>query len=166
MSSTTPPPAGTPGGPTAPGAGGGGPASHRKASGGGHDGRAGWVTGGTVFAGVLMLVSGVLAVLNGIAAIAEDDVYASVNDYVFEFDLTTWGWIHLVLGVLVALVGYGILKGADWARAVGVGLAALSVVLNFVWLPYQPLWALVAIAIGLFVIWALCSAPEREGRVL
>ncbi|WP_445400549.1 DUF7144 family membrane protein [Streptomyces sp. LE64] len=159
MSSTTPPPAGTsgtPGTPGAPGTGGRGR----------HDGRTGWVTGGTVFAGVLMLVSGVLAVLNGIAAIAEDDVYASVNDYVFEFDLTTWGWIHLVLGVLVALVGYGILKGADWARAVGVGLAALSVVLNFVWLPYQPLWALVAIAIGLFVIWALCSAPEREGRVL
>ncbi|MEV3872874.1 hypothetical protein [Streptomyces sp. NPDC049906] len=156
MSSTTPPPAGTSGTPGAPGT------SDR----GRHDGRTGWVTGGTVFAGVLMLVSGVLAVLNGIAAIAEDDVYASVNDYVFEFDLTSWGWIHLVLGVLVALTGYGILKGADWARAVGVGLAALSVVLNFVWLPYQPLWALVAIAIGLFVIWALCSAPEREGRVL
>ncbi|MGX2997643.1 DUF7144 family membrane protein [Streptomyces sp. JNUCC 64] len=154
MSSSTPPPTG--------GAGtGGAPTPHRKSS--SHDG---WVTGGTVFAGVLMLVSGVLAVLNGIAAIAEDDVYATVGDYVFEFNLTSWGWIHLVLGVLVAIVGYGILKGADWARALGVGLAALSVVLNFIWLPYQPLWALVSIAIGVFVIWALCSSPGHEDAVL
>ncbi|MFE9660281.1 MULTISPECIES: hypothetical protein [unclassified Streptomyces] len=153
MSSTTPPPAGTPGT-------GGTPPQHRKSSG------ADWVTGGTVFAGVLMLVSGVLAVLNGIAAVAEDDVYARVGDYVFEFSLTTWGWIHIVLGVLVAVVGYGILKGADWARAVGVGLAALSIVLNFIWLPYQPLWALISIAIGVFVIWALCSTPRQEDPFL
>ncbi|MFJ4768912.1 hypothetical protein ACIP88_07345 [Streptomyces uncialis] len=148
MSSTTPPPAGTPRTDRP---------DHRRDS---------WVTGGTVFAGVLMMVSGVLSVLNGIAALAKDDVYARVGDYVFEFNLTTWGWIHIVLGALVAIVGYGILKGADWARAVGVGLAALSVVLNFIWLPYLPLWALVSIAIGIFVIWALCSGAGREERVL
>ncbi|MFG2651743.1 hypothetical protein [Streptomyces sp. NPDC048436] len=116
-----------------------------------------WATGGAMFAGVLMLVSGILSVLEGIAGIAKDDVYARIGDYVYKFNLTTWGWIHLILGILVAITGYGILKGASWAKACGVALASLSVVLHFMWLPYQPIWALIAIAIGIFVIWALCT---------
>ena len=124
-----------------------------------------WASGGTMFAGVLMMVYGVLGVLNGIAAIAKDDVYTHIGDYVFEFSLTTWGWIHLVLGVLVAVTGWGILKDAAWARGVGVGLAALAVVANFMWLPYQPLWALVSIAIAIFVIWALCTDRGRTAAV-
>ncbi|WP_267244322.1 hypothetical protein [Streptomyces sp. PR69] len=121
-----------------------------------------WAAGGTLFAGVLMLVYGVIAVLQGIAGIAEDDVYARVGDYVYKFNLTTWGWIHLVLGVIVALVGWGILTGAAWARALGVVLAGLSVVANFIWLPYQPVWAIVGIAIGIFVVWALCTDRSTE----
>lgn len=121
-----------------------------------------WASGGTMFAGVLMLVSGILGILEGIAGIAKDDVYARIGDYVYKFNLTTWGWIHLVLGILVAVTGYGILKGATWGKACGVALASISVVLHFMWLPYQPIWALIAIAIGLFVIWALCT--DHSGR--
>ncbi|ATW48605.1 DUF7144 family membrane protein [Streptomyces peucetius] len=120
-----------------------------------------WAAGGTVFAGVLLLMEGILGILAGIAAIAEDDVYTQVGDYVFEFNLTAWGWIHLILGVLLAVTGWGILQGAAWARGLGVGLAALSVVLQFMWLPYQPIWAVVSIAIGVFVIWALCTDRGR-----
>ncbi|MEW2632126.1 hypothetical protein AB0903_10800 [Streptomyces sp. NPDC048389] len=116
-----------------------------------------WASGGTVFAGVLLLVEGILGILAGIAAIAGDDVYRLVGDYVFEFDLTAWGWIHLILGVLLAVTGWGILQGAGWARGLGVALAALAVVFQFMWLPYQPVWAVVSIAIGVFVIWALCT---------
>ncbi|MDQ0842891.1 MULTISPECIES: hypothetical protein [unclassified Streptomyces] len=134
--------------------------STRTASHGGGGGSA-WVTGGTVFAGVLMLVEGVLNILSGIAAIAEDDVYARVGDYVFEFNLTTWGWIHLIVGIVVAVTGWGILQGAAWARGLGVGLAALVAVLQFMWLPYQPIWAVVSIAIAVFVIWALTSDHGR-----
>ncbi|WBB59531.1 hypothetical protein O7599_28805 [Streptomyces sp. WMMC500] len=130
---------------------------HRPPSGGGSP----WATGGTVFAGVLMLVYGVLAVLQGVAGIAHDDVYARQGDYVYKFDLTTWGWIHLILGVVVAMAGLGILRGNEWARLMGVALAGLAVVANFVWLPYQPLWAIVNIAIGVFVIWALCTDRSR-----
>ncbi|WP_231627065.1 DUF7144 family membrane protein [Streptomyces apocyni] len=132
-----------------------------KATGGG--GEAAWASGGTLFAGVLMMVNGVLGVLHGIAAIAKDDVYARLGDYVYKFNLTSWGWIHLVLGVLVALVGWGILKGADWARGVGVGIASLLVIINFIWLPYQPIWALISVAIGVFVIWALCTDTSDRG---
>ncbi|MGA5409461.1 DUF7144 family membrane protein [Streptomyces lavendulocolor] len=126
--------------------------AHGEPRGGG-----GWATGGVMFAGVLMMVAGVLGMLQGIAGIAEDDVYGRVGEYVFEFSVSAWGWIHLVLGLLVAVVGAGILSGAEWAKAGGVALAALAVIANFIWLPYQPVWAIVSISIGIFVIWALCA---------
>ncbi|MCZ0980301.1 hypothetical protein O1L60_18450 [Streptomyces diastatochromogenes] len=122
----------------------------------------GWAAGGTLFAGVLMLVTGFMDVFQGIAGIAEDDVYARVGDYVFKFNLTTWGWIHLILGVIVAAAGFGILKGAEWGRVAGISLASLNVLFQFLFLPYQPWWALFSMAISIFVIWALAT-DERYG---
>ncbi|WP_234018818.1 MULTISPECIES: hypothetical protein [unclassified Streptomyces] len=113
-----------------------------------------------MFAGVLMLVSGVLGILNGIAGIAKDDVYGRVGDYVYSFNLTTWGWIHLILGVVVAIVGWGLLKGADWARGAGIALAALYIVEYFMFLPYAPVWSVISIGIGVFVIWSLATASQ------
>jgi len=129
--------------------------------GGGGDG---WMSGGVVFAGVLMLCSGVLAVLQGIAAIAKDDVYGSVGNYVYELNLTGWGWIHVILGALVAVTGWGVLRGESWARFTGIFLASLSLVAQFLFLPYEPLWSLVMMAIDVFVIWALASQQETAGR--
>lgn len=120
-----------------------------------------WAAGGTTFAGVLLLVDGILAVIKGVSGIASDDVYARINDYTFEFGVTAWGWIHLVLGVILVVVGRGILKGASWARGVGVALAAVSLVANFMWLPYQPVWAVISVAVDTFVIWALCTDRSR-----
>ncbi|MEU6760008.1 hypothetical protein [Streptomyces sp. NPDC046685] len=118
--------------------------------------RSGWAAGGTMFAAVLMMINGVLAIFEGIAALAKDDVVWRVRDYTFKFDLTAWGWIHLILGIIVLIVGIGVLKGTPWGRALGVALTGLMIVLHFLWLPYQPFWSLIAIAIGVFVIWALC----------
>ncbi|GAA4064915.1 DUF7144 family membrane protein [Streptomyces shaanxiensis] len=120
----------------------------------------GWVTGGLVFAGVLMLVNGLLAVLQGISAIAEDDVYGTVGDYVFGMSLTGWGWTLLVLGAVVAAVGYGILKGAWWARITGIFVASLSMVLHFLFLPYTPVWSVIMVGIDFFVILALATAQD------
>ncbi|MEU1493086.1 hypothetical protein ABZ456_22845 [Streptomyces sp. NPDC005776] len=120
-----------------------------------------WAAGGIMFAGVLLMVDGVLGAIKGIAGIASDDVYARINNYVFEFNVTTWGWIHLILGVIIAVVGWGILKGSVWARGIGVGLAALNMIANFMWLPYQPIWAVVSLAIDTFVIWALCTDRSK-----
>ncbi|WP_340558881.1 DUF7144 family membrane protein [Streptomyces sp. GSL17-111] len=131
--------------------------THSRSGGSTHD-RDAWASGGTVFAGVLALVYGVIGVLQGIAGIAKDDVYGTIGDYTYAFDTTSWGWIHLVLGVIVALTGLGILMGATWARFLGVFLAGLVIIANFVWLPYQPLWGLVNIALGVFVIWALATS--------
>lgn len=137
--------------------------STAPAPGGGHA----WAAGGTMFAGVLLLVDGILGILNGIAGIAADDVYTRIGSYVFEWDLTAWGWIHLIIGAIAAVTGVGILRNAGWARAVGVALAGLIIIMNFIWLPYLPLWGLIGIAIGIFVIWALCadwseSSPRAE----
>ncbi|MET7643069.1 hypothetical protein ABZS83_05375 [Streptomyces sp. NPDC005426] len=120
-----------------------------------------WAAGGIMFAGVLLMVDGVLGAIKGIAGIASNDVYARIDDYAFKFNVTAWGWIHLVLGIILAVVGWGILKGAVWARGVGVGLAALNMIANFMWLPYQPIWAVVSLAIDTFVIWALCTDRSK-----
>ncbi|MFD9392155.1 hypothetical protein ACFWBB_15955 [Streptomyces sp. NPDC060000] len=125
----------------------------------------GLAAGGVVFGGVLMFVSGVLAVFQGIAAIAEDDVYARVGHYVYEMSLTSWGWFLLIVGVVAAVTGYGLLSGgewAGWARISGIVLASLSLVLQFLFLPYAPFWAVIQIAIDVFVIWALAAHhPHR-----
>ncbi|MGW0145946.1 DUF7144 family membrane protein [Streptomyces sp. NPDC003333] len=119
-----------------------------------------WFTGGLVLAGVLMLVDGVLAILQGVSALAADDVYARVGDYVFKGSLTTWGWVLLALGVVAVCVGYGILKGAWWARITGIFLASLGMVAHFLFLPYAPVWSVIMVAVDFFVIMALALAPD------
>lgn len=123
-------------------------------------GGSGFATGGLVFAGVLMLVNGVMAILQGISALAKDDVYNRVGDYVYKIDLTGWGVIMLVLGVVLLGVGYGVLKGAWWARMTGIFLASMSMVLHFLFLPYAPVWSVIMAGVDFFVIWALATAPD------
>lgn len=120
-------------------------------------------TGWTVFAAVMMIFGGAMAIFEGIAAIAKDDLFVSTNNYVFQFSLTGWGWVHLILGIVVVLAGCALFSGALWARAVGVLLAGLLAIANFLWLPYYPFWSIVLIAINVFVIWALCS-PQKDAR--
>lgn len=121
-----------------------------------------WNGGGIVFAGVLLLCAGVLSVLQGITAVAKDDVYALVAGYVYKFDLTTWGVIHIVIGALAAVTGACLLKDMVWARYVGIFLAALSLVAQFLFLPYAPFWAVVVMAVDIFVIWALAVRLPLE----
>ncbi|WP_443035451.1 DUF7144 family membrane protein [Streptomyces sp. BE230] len=122
------------------------------------------MTGWTAFAAVLMIFGGAMAILQGIAAIAKDDVFVATRNYVFQFNLTGWGWIHLILGILIVLAGCALFTGAVWARVVGVVLAGFGALANFLWLPHYPLWSIVLIAIDVFIIWALCAGPgKREG---
>lgn len=131
-----------------------------------HTSRGAWAAGGTMFAGVLLLVDGVLAIIKGITGIANDDVYARLGDYVFKFNTTAWGWIHLILGIVLVVVGVGLLKRMLWARVAGVVLAGCSIILNFMWLPYTPFWAIISIIIGVFVIWALCNTTSDRSPAL
>lgn len=113
-------------------------------------------TGLVVFAAVMLIITGILDILRGIMGIAEDDVFVSTPQYVFEFDLTAWGWLHLVFGILAVLVGMSLFKARLWARIVATGIAGLLIIANFLSLPYYPLWSIIAIALYAFVIWALC----------
>ena len=116
-----------------------------------------WADGGTIFAAVLLTTVGVFQALEGISAIAKDDVFVSTTNYVFDIDLTAWGWVHLLLGVVAVVVGVSILYGKGWAMIAGIVIAMVSALANFMFMPYYPLWALVLIAFDLFVIWSLST---------
>jgi hypothetical protein len=119
----------------------------------------GW--GLVVFAAVMMILLGVFHALTGLTAILKDQffVFRSSN-YLVSVDVTAWGWIHLIGGAIVALAGFSVLRGALWARAIGILLAALSAIANFLFIPYYPVWSLLMIVLDVFVIWALA----RHGR--
>ncbi|MFB6810880.1 hypothetical protein [Streptomyces sp. NPDC056387] len=126
------------------------------------------VSGTTALAAALMIFGGAMAVFEGIAAIAKDDLFLTTRHYVFEFNLTGWGWIHLIVGILIVLAGCAVLGGALWARYFGVLVAGLGALANFLSIPYYPLWATVLVAVNIFIIWALCTGMHREpdhGRV-
>lgn len=125
-----------------------------------------WALGISSFAAVLLIMVGLFQVVTGIAAISEESFYVVSENYVFQFNVFTWGWIHLILGAIVALAGLGIFTGATWARVVGVIVALISGISNFMFLPYFPLLSIVIIAVDVAIIWALTSSrgwsAERE----
>jgi hypothetical protein len=117
---------------------------------------ASWVVGMSLFAGILMIMTGVFNAVEGLVALFRNEVYLATVQYVFAFDLTTWGWIQLILGLVVLAAGFGVLKGRIWGRLVGIAIAVLSMIVNFAFIPYYPVWSLLIIALDVFVIWALC----------
>jgi hypothetical protein len=121
-----------------------------------HRSQSGWAVGLSLFAGILMIIGGVFNAMEGVVALARNEIYVATPRYLFAFDLTTWGWIQLILGVVVAIAGFGVITGQLWGRLVGITLAALSMLANFAFIPYYPLWSLSIIALNVFVIWALC----------
>mgnify|MGYP001813153124 FL=1 len=115
----------------------------------------GWAIGWTAFAGIMMVMGGIWWAILGVVALANDTFFVVGEEYIFQFDVTTWGWIHLLLGVVAALAGVFLFGGAVWARTVGVIVAVLWALIAFAWLPWYPVWAIALIAVSVFVIWAL-----------
>jgi hypothetical protein len=113
------------------------------------------VIAGTALASALLLLTGVLSITQGIAAIAKDDVYATVGKYAYKFDISTWGWIHLAIGVVMLVVGLALYTGSILARGFAIVVASIAIAASFLDLPYQPYWSLILIGINLFIIWAL-----------
>jgi hypothetical protein len=111
--------------------------------------------GWSMFAGIMLGIIGVMDVIQGIVALVEDEFFVVTEEWVFEFDITTWGWIQLILGIVLLLSGIGIFSGNVLARTVGVIVAAVAMLANFAWLPYYPIWSIIIIAICIAVIWAL-----------
>lgn len=123
------------------------------------------VAGGTsVAAGALLLVTSVLTLLQGISAVVNDELLVVTADYVYKFNTTVWGWIHIVLGVLLAAIAIGLIRGTDWARVAAIVIASVSIVVMFLWLPYYPVWSLVVIALDVIVIWAVTTWDTGRAR--
>ena len=117
-----------------------------------------WAAGLATFAGILMIMSGFFQALTGLAAIINDQFFVVTRHYTYALDITRWGWIQLILGVIVGVAGCYILTGrALWARLVGITLAVVSATANFFFIPYYPIWSLLIIALDVFVIWALAT---------
>ena len=70
---------------------------------------------------------------------------------------TTWGWVHLLAGAVAIAAGVGLLSGQMWARVLGVLIAALSAMLNFLFIPAYPVWSLLMVTFDIVVIWAITA---------
>ena len=116
-----------------------------------------WVVSMAIFAGVMMLITGLFNGIEGLVALFRNEVYVVAPEYIFAFDLTTWGWIQIVLGIIVLAAGVGVITGQLWGRVVGITIATLTILANFAFIPYYPIWSLVIITLNIFVIWALCA---------
>jgi len=114
-----------------------------------------WAVGGYAFAIVMLMIIGVFQAIAGLVAIIDDDFYVVGQNYTFNFDTSGWGWIHLLLGLLLILVGYFLYTGAVWAVVFAIVLAGLSAIVNFFFIPYYPFWSILVIALDIWVIWAL-----------
>ena len=118
--------------------------------------------GGTLLAGTLLVLAGLWGFFVGITGVLKGAFYTVVPTYTFNYSIHSWGWTHLIIGVVAFAVGVSLLLGMAWARYVGVAIAVIDAIANFMFIPYYPLWSIIVIAIDLFIIWALLSVGRRQ----
>ncbi len=115
------------------------------------DGWTGWV----VFASFMMIMIGFFQAIVGLTAIVKDQFFVATPQALVSIDVSTWGWVHLALSILVILAGYAVMDGKVWGRTVGVVIALASAVANLAFIPYYPVWSVIVIAVDVLVIYAL-----------
>src|SRR3954452_16138763 len=115
----------------------------------------GWATFLVDYAGVMLVLTGLFQAMEGIAALFNNNVFSASVDYIYRFDPAVWGWIHIVVGILLGVAGFYLLTGKLWARIIGIIAACLGALSNFLFIPYYPVWSVLIIALDLLVIWAL-----------
>ncbi|GLW90057.1 DUF7144 family membrane protein [Actinokineospora globicatena] len=112
---------------------------------------AGWIG----FAGIMMIVIGIFGFIEGLVALVQDDFYVAGPSQILLFDLTGWGWTHLVLGALIAVAGAALWTGAVWARVVAVLFAVVNAIAQIGFLSVQPVWSTIMIGLCVVVVWAI-----------
>ncbi len=114
-------------------------------------------TGWIAFAGWMMLIIAGIDFIEGLIAVIRDQYYVLTPNQIIVFDLTTWGWIMMILGVLLGFAGFGLLSGASWARWFTIVVCSLNVLLQlgFVGNSQYPLWALTVLTLNIVVLYAL-----------
>jgi hypothetical protein len=122
----------------------------------------GWAVGGIAFAATIMVLNGVFQILAGLVAIVNDDFYVVTQNYTFDLDVSAWGWIHLLVGIGVLATGFGLFARKTWAGVATIMLCMLSALVNFFFIPYYPIWALLVIGLAIWVIWAVTRPGALE----
>jgi hypothetical protein len=123
-----------------------------------------WTLGAVIYGSILLMLVGIFQAFVGLAAILDNDFYPSTRHYLLNNDVTAWGWVHLGLGIVIAVAGFNVLGGRAWARIVGIIVAAVSAINNFLFLPHHPVWSILIIALDVSVIWALSVyRPQDSG---
>ena len=124
----------------------------------------GWAVAGVTFAGCILALIGVFQIIAGLTAIFDDEFFVVTSNYTFDVDTTVWGWLHLLLGILLVVTAFGLFSRSTWAGVTAIFLAMLSAVANFFFIPYYPLWSIVLIALDVWVIWALTRPGAIDTR--
>jgi len=122
-------------------------------------------TGWIAFAGILMVIGGFLQGFYGLVAILNDQWVVWGNSGAAYFDITQWGWIHLIWGAVMILAGIGVMSGNILARIIGVILAGITALVNFAFIPVYPLWSITVVVIAIVVIYALVAHGKDVRRV-
>jgi len=125
----------------------------------------GWV-GWVIFAAVVMITLGLFHIIDGLVAIFEKGYYlVTSSQLVVHVSYATWGWVHLVIGAIFVVAGFGVLAGMIWARVIGIALAVISAIVSLAFLAAYPVWGVILIALDIVVIYAL-AMHGREMEAL
>ena len=123
-----------------------------------------WASGVAQFGAVIMILVGAYQAATGLVALVGNELFLTTQNYVFQLDTTKWGWIHLVLGVVVVLAGCAVLARRTWGVVLGLVFCGLSAIANFAFIPHYPIWSMLIIALDVLVIWALLTYRAHEAR--
>jgi hypothetical protein len=115
----------------------------------------GWAVGGMAFAATVMLLVGTFQAIVGLVAIFDDNFFVVTRNYTFDLDTTVFGWVHLIIGVLMVGAGFSLFARKTYGGIMVIVLASFSAVANFFFIPYYPFWAILVIALDVWVIWAV-----------
>jgi hypothetical protein len=120
---------------------------------------AGWLT----FASVMLGLSGIFKIFDALWAFKYDDeVSSQVQTILFEHDLGSYGWVWLIVGILLLAAAFAVLRGAQWARWFGLIAASIATISFLPWIYFQPFWTLVSLAMSISVIYALAVYGGRD----
>jgi len=123
----------------------------------------GWIG----FAGLMMMIIGAIDFFEGLIAVIRKEYYAFTPQGLIVFNVTTWGWLAMIFGIVLFLVGLGLTGGAGWARWVGIILIAVNLLGQLGWLGNSatPVWTLTVIALQIIVLYALTARWSDAGAV-
>jgi len=122
----------------------------------------GWAEGLASFAGFMMIIIGAFGFFEGLAALIHGDFFTVGVHYAYKVDVTAYGWIHMIWGVIVCGTGFAVMAGRTWGRVVGIGVIIINAVVQFFYIPYYPIWAVLLIALDVACIWALTVAGSSR----